>query len=434
MHRESALALVAVLCASLGAFTQASSFAQSVPVKPASNGTAPVSDSAQQAVYFAGPDVTAPVLLSPAMSVTVPKRCIERNGVVRFSAVVSADGVPRDITTVHSDDARLNAFALRLVETQRFKPGLYKGVPSSVAIELTLGMQTCVSTTKHATDSEEETLTLRAHPLIAVNLRERPATLPGAANSAEESRSAPGADRLDVPYQVGGHISAPIPVFQPDPELDDFVKNKRITGSCLIDTIIDANGIPRKLHVVKSLEPHFDHDALETAKTWRFKPALKDGRTPVPVEVTIAANIRRYEKVRFSFAAMAAASPDEILDSAGEFVNSHITPPVPLNANEIDADYSYYGRLNRIRGSCIVGFFVDTHGVPQNVHVIKGLELGMDENAVYAAQQMRFKPAMKDGTTPVPFEVLMPVNFKLRVQKRQLIEKMLTAAVFIWAL
>ena len=45
---------------------------------------------------------------------------------------------------------------------------------------------------------------------------------------------------------------------------------------------------------------------------------------------------------------------------------------------------------------------VDAQGNPQNVHVIRTLGMGLDEKAMEAVRKYKFKPAMKDGKTPVP--------------------------------
>jgi TonB family protein len=50
--------------------------------------------------------------------------------------------------------------------------------------------------------------------------------------------------------------------------------------------------------------------------------------------------------------------------------------------------------------------------VPQNVHVVRPLGKGLDEKAIEAVRQYRFKPAMYEGH-PVPAEVNIEVNFKI---------------------
>ena len=74
-------------------------------------------------VRYAGSGVIAPVLFPPSVSIVQPRHCVPVNGVVKLSAVVDENGVPRSIQTLHSDDARLNDLAMGLAAQQRFKPG-----------------------------------------------------------------------------------------------------------------------------------------------------------------------------------------------------------------------------------------------------------------------------------------------------------------------
>jgi TonB family protein len=47
------------------------------------------------------------------------------------------------------------------------------------------------------------------------------------------------------------------------------------------------------MRVQRSLGMGLDDKALEAVRTWRFEPALKDGR-PVAVQVNIEVNFRLY--------------------------------------------------------------------------------------------------------------------------------------------
>jgi periplasmic protein TonB len=45
--------------------------------------------------------------------------------------------------------------------------------------------------------------------------------------------------------------------------------------------------------------------------------------------------------------------------------------------------------------------------------VVRALGMGLDEKALDAVRQFKFKPAMKDGKTPVPVTITIEVNFRL---------------------
>jgi len=55
---------------------------------------------------------------------------------------------------------------------------------------------------------------------------------------------------------------------------------------------------------------------------------------------------------------------------------------------------------------------LETDGRPSNVHVLKGIGMGLDANAVEAVKTWKFQPAMKDGH-PVRVEIAIEVSFHL---------------------
>ena len=55
---------------------------------------------------------------------------------------------------------------------------------------------------------------------------------------------------------------------------------------------------------------------------------------------------------------------------------------------------------------------VDAEGNPQNVHVTRPLGMGLDEKALEAVRQYKFKPAMYQGH-PVAVQIIVNVDFHL---------------------
>lgn len=419
MRREFVHTLIALACATIAAGQEPATLTP----KPA------LAQPANVTVHYAGPGMIAPVLFPPDVSISLPKKCIQLDGVVKLSAVVDENGVPRDVQTLYSDDARLGNFAIEFVAAQRFKPGTYNGAPAAVAIGLTAALHTCaLSPTKKSTQ-ENTALTLSSHPFLGIAVL-GPASYPRETAGAAPAASTSSSTDVD---QRGGKISAPNPIFQPNPQYPRAAKRKKIAGTCLIGATIDANGVPQDVRVVKSLEPRLDQNSIEAIKTWRFNPALQDGSVPVPFEVTIAVTFWHHENIFLPFTTIVPKPPGTIVSSIASGSAKNIIPPAALNADEVQVDYSPYGQLARITGLCVVAFMVDKDGVPQDVHVVKSLESSMDENVVAAANELRFKPALKDGNTPVSVEVIMPINFRLRarISSEDLYKSALSTAILI---
>ena len=55
---------------------------------------------------------------------------------------------------------------------------------------------------------------------------------------------------------------------------------------------VDTHGHVGPVHVVRSSAPAFEKNAVATVKTWRFKPAKKDGKA-VPVQITVEMTFAR---------------------------------------------------------------------------------------------------------------------------------------------
>lgn len=94
-------------------------------------------------------------------------------------------------------------------------------------------------------------------------------------------------------FKVGGGISAPQAISTPDPEYTEEARRAKTQGTCILWLIVDAEGHPRDIRVVRGLGFGLDTKAIEAVKQWRFEPALKDGK-PVNVQISVEVGFRLY--------------------------------------------------------------------------------------------------------------------------------------------
>ncbi len=92
---------------------------------------------------------------------------------------------------------------------------------------------------------------------------------------------------------MGGDVSAPELIFAPDPEFTEKARQAKYQGVCVVTLIVDAQGNPQQIQVVRHLGMGLDKKAVEAVKQYRFKPAMLHGK-PVAVEVHIEINFRIY--------------------------------------------------------------------------------------------------------------------------------------------
>lgn len=95
-------------------------------------------------------------------------------------------------------------------------------------------------------------------------------------------------------YHVGGGVSNPVALNSVEAEFSDEARRAKYQGVCLISLIVDAQGNPQNPRVIRTLGMGLDEKALEAVRKYKFKPAMKDGKTPVPVMITVEVNFRLY--------------------------------------------------------------------------------------------------------------------------------------------
>jgi len=95
-------------------------------------------------------------------------------------------------------------------------------------------------------------------------------------------------------YRIGGSVSAPVALNNVEAEFSDEARRAKYQGVCLISLIVDAQGNPQNPRVVRALGMGLDEKALEAVRKYKFRPAMKDGKTPVPVMITVEVNFRLY--------------------------------------------------------------------------------------------------------------------------------------------
>jgi TonB family protein len=92
---------------------------------------------------------------------------------------------------------------------------------------------------------------------------------------------------------VGGGVSAPKPLFTPDPEYSEEARKSKYQGVVVLWLVIGPDGRPHEIQVARPLGMGLDEKAIEAVRTWRFEPAKKDGH-PVAVQMNVEVSFRLY--------------------------------------------------------------------------------------------------------------------------------------------
>lgn len=276
-------------------------------------------------------------------------------------------------------------------------------------------------------------LTALAAVAFAQTVPSQSALAGGAAREQPKSSPSAGVSGTQTIFHAGPGVTAP-KLIAPQIPLGKVQHCDKVDGKPVIALVVDANGNPSEPLVTQPANGNLNEAALALVAQDRFEPGTHDG-APAAVAILIEVGLKTCslsgpQESGVSILASLRGKPvqtltvspplsPEIARALSETPmpvpvgqqRGPVTAPVPLNA--VTAHYTDAARKAKIMGDCLVRVIVDAYGIPQQPQIIKGLEPGLDQEAIKAVMQYRFKPAMRDGQ-PVPVQITVAINFKLR--------------------
>jgi TonB family protein len=115
--------------------------------------------------------------------------------------------------------------------------------------------------------------------------------IPGLAPSTA-SATPPSASDAEA-CRVGKGVSPPKLIFHKDPEFSERARRARFQGVVTLGLVVNTEGLPTKIHIVRPLGYGLDAKAVEAVQQWRFKPSEKDGQ-PVAAQIAVEVDFHLY--------------------------------------------------------------------------------------------------------------------------------------------
>lgn len=114
------------------------------------------------------------------------------------------------------------------------------------------------------------------------------------AHSVATAQNQPAASPEDQPLLERCSDKNPPPCYDKPPTIvhhsaPEYPKNTRkIKGqdSVVLDLIVGRDGLGHDVHVLTSLGPGFDEEAIKAVKQWIYRPATSEGK-PVAAEISV---------------------------------------------------------------------------------------------------------------------------------------------------
>lgn len=91
-------------------------------------------------------------------------------------------------------------------------------------------------------------------------------------------------------------------------------------------------------------------------------------------------------------------------------IGGGVSQPIPIY--RVEPEYTEEARKAKYQGTVVLYCVVDENGLVRNIRVMRSLGLGLDEKAIEAVRQWKFRPGTKDGRA-VPVAASIEVTFRL---------------------
>jgi TonB family protein len=200
-------------------------------------------------VYYTGPEVTSPRLLS-TVSVPypsgVPAKTIQ--GMTVLAMVIDANGIPAHIQLLHTHGEAFDEASIAAVKQSKFEPGKLgdKAVPVWIDVRVVFRAN-------------------RSQTVPQILIVERDLPLP---------------DKSQFEDKHHNHLSytAPIPIHTVDADFADPFATHPYVQVAIVTVLVGEDGLPKEVRVKRGLGFGLDKKAEAAVWQYRFLPATKKGK------------------------------------------------------------------------------------------------------------------------------------------------------------
>jgi TonB family protein len=220
---------------------------QAQDAKPASRQVHQAPDKV--GVYYAGPEVTAPRLLS-TVYVPYPSDATakETQGMTVLAMVIDANGSPQHLQVLHSHGEAFDQTAIAAVKRSVFGPGMLAGKPIPVWIDIRVVFRANRSQTV---------------PEVLITERDLPV---------------PDASKFEDKHHNSLSYTPPFPIHTVDADFADPFASHPYVQVAIVTVLVGADGLPKDVRVRRGLGFGLDKKAEAAVWQYRFFPATKKGQ------------------------------------------------------------------------------------------------------------------------------------------------------------
>ena len=193
-------------------------------------------------------------------------------------------------------------------------------------------------------------------------------------------------------------------------EYTEEARYARLEGKLVLSLVIDKRGEPQNVRVVQALGKGLDEQAVATTQGWRFTPGMYKNQ-PVSVSAIMEVTFQHCDAYGVSVIVPAigtdysisqptqrflgitkrfrACGNDRHLLRKGACAPMAVDVPLPKVSGDL--------RQGQPEGSVRLSFSIAGDGTVANLRIVQSAAKTLDDEAIAAAQDWRFRPALYKG-------------------------------------
>jgi TonB family protein len=189
----------------------------------------------------------------------------------------------------------------------------------------------------------------------------------------------------------------------------------------LYEININENGRVDKVRVIEGMGEELDDIAISQIKSWKYTPAKNNGKNVKSRMITFW-NFSFFEDSEYTLTvyddrkkAINPSVTNKIMSFNNKYFIAVEQMPEPIGGIKAIQEKIQYPELAKragVEGKVYVLAMINDKGDVDRVQIIRGLGTGLDEAAMDAVKQTKFKPGMQKGK-PVNVQVSIPIIFRL---------------------
>jgi TonB family protein len=199
----------------------------------------------------------------------------------------------------------------------------------------------------------------------------------------------------------------PVPIKTVDPEIPSAARDKKENGICVVRMMVDIEGKPKDLQVLRCSNPIFEPNTMKTVAQYRFRPATDDKDKPVAVQITIVVNFRFFgvhhqtvgrtptPQIAYAFSTLPGTTSYDP-DANGVYpLGKQMELPEFKTMN--DTGYSEAAVMWDNGVSCNIVLTISAKGKPSDPQLLFCDKKNLEKPAVDTLMNSQFKPAKLNG-------------------------------------